>query len=75
MIRLLPDMTVEVQGLDAHYCFGSNPLWERFSENNRCAWGRAEPGDDLGPFIKFSLYGKFHDTTLAGMYTGTAGEL
>lgn len=75
MIRLLPDMTVEVQGLDAHYCFGENPMWEAFSENNRCAWDRANPGDDLGPFMKFSLYGTFHDTSLAGMYTGTVEEL
>ena len=75
MIRLLPDMTVELQGLDAHYCFGENPMWERFSENNRCAWGRAKPGDDLGPFMKFSLYGTFHDTSLAGMYAGTPEEL
>ena len=75
IIRLLPDMTVEIQSLDAHYCFGENPMWEEFSEKNRCAWGRANPGDDLGPFMKFSLYGTFHDTSLAGMYTGTAEEL
>ena len=75
IIDLFPDMTVEVQGMDAHYCFSENPMWERFSENNRCAWGLAKPGDDLGPFQKFTLYGKFHDATLAGMYAGTTEEL
>lgn len=75
MIQLLPDMTVEIQSLDAHYCFTENPMWEAFSARNHCAWDRANPGDDLGPFMKFSLYGTFHDTSLAGMYSGTAEEL
>ena len=26
-----PDMTVEIQGLDAHYIFEENPAWDAFS--------------------------------------------
>ena len=73
--RLLPDMTVEVQGLDAHYCFSKNSMWERFSENNRCAWSLANPSDDLGPFMKFSLYGELREVTVADLYNGSAEEL
>ena len=75
LMAMLPDMTVEVQGLDAHYCFVENPLWDAFSDNNLCARAHAKPCDDLGPFLKFSLYGEFRDDTMAGMYTGSAEEL
>ena len=40
-MALFPDMTVEVQGLDAHYIFAENPAWVAFSAGNRCAWAMA----------------------------------
>ena len=47
-MQLFPDMTVEVQGLDAHYRFSENPAWDAFSDHQSCARGFAQPGDDLG---------------------------
>ena len=73
-MELLPDLTVEVQGIDAHYRFAENPGWDAFSDNNRCARAAAEPDDDLGPFLKFSLYGDFHDVTVASLFEATAEE-
>lgn len=70
-----PDMTVEVQGIKAHYRFRENPAWDAFCDNNQCARGFAQPGDDLGPFLKFSLYGKFHMNTVADLFTGTEEEI
>ena len=29
---------------------------------------------DLGPFLKFSVYGRFHDNTVAGLFEATAEE-
>ena len=72
--QLFPDMTVEVQGLDAHYRFSENPAWDAFSDHQSCARGFAQPGDDLGPFLKFTLYGKFSDVTLAHFYESTPEE-
>ena len=72
--ELFPDLTVEVQALDAHYRFAENPAWDAFSDNNRCARGFAQPGDDLGPFIKFTLYGEIRDVTVADMYNGSPEE-
>ena len=74
-MMLFPDMTVEVQGLDAHYCFSKNSMWERFSENNRCAWSLANPSDDLGPFLKFSLYGSLRSASVAALYEYTPEEI
>ena len=72
--KLFPDLTVEVQGIDAHYRFSENPMWDAFSDHQLCARGFARPGDDLGPFLKFTLYGEFRDVTVASMFEGSAEE-
>lgn len=73
-MELFPDLTVEFQGVDAHYRFGENPAWDAFSDHNHCARAAAEPEDDLGPFLKFSLYGDFHDNTVASLFDATPEE-
>jgi len=72
--ELFPDLTVEVQGIDAHYRFCENPMWDAFSDYQHCAHGFARPGDDLGTFLKFTLYGEFRDVTVADMYNGSPEE-
>lgn len=72
--RLFPDLTVEVQGIKAHYRFTENPAWDAFCDHNQCARGFARPGDDLGPFLKFSLYGEFRDATVASLFDSTPEE-
>ena len=74
-MELFPDMTVEIQGLDAHYIFEENPAWDAFSEGNHCAWAHAAPEDDLGPFLKFALYGQLRSTSVSALYEYTAEEL
>ena len=71
---LFPDLTVEVQGVDAHYRFSENPAWDAFSDHQQCARGFAQPGDDLGPFLKFTLYGEIRDVTVADLYNGSPEE-
>ena len=73
-MELFPDMTVEIQGLDAHYIFEENPAWDAFSEGNNCAWAHAQPEDDLGPFLKFSLYGQLRSASVAALYEYTPEE-
>jgi len=75
MIELFPDLTVEIQGLDAHYCFSENPGWDAYSDHNLCERRHVLPGDDMGPFLKFSLYGQFRDVTVAGLYEAYPEEL
>jgi len=73
--ELFPDLTVEVQAVDAHYRFSENPAWDAFSEWQNCDHGFARPGDDLGDFLKFTLYGRFHSPVLADMFTGSPEEI
>lgn len=70
-----PDLTVEIQGVDAHYNFIPNPLFDAFSENQNCAYALARVDQDLGPFLKFTLYGEFRDNTMSHMYEATPAEL
>lgn len=74
LLELFPDLTVEVQALDKHYDFLPNPAWDAFSANN-CAYATAEEGQDLGPFLKFSLYGEIRDVTVSQLYHGTPEEI
>lgn len=74
-MALFPDMTVEVQAVDAHYRFSENPAWDAFSVRQDCAHGFAKPGDDLGAFLKFTLYGEFRSPILADMFTGSPEEI
>lgn len=70
-----PDLTVEIQGVKAHYRFRENPAWDTFCDRNQCARAFARTGDDLGPFLKFSVYGRIHDSTVASFFGGTEEEI
>ncbi|MBO7184977.1 MAG: HAD-IIB family hydrolase [Oscillospiraceae bacterium] len=74
-MELFPDMTVEIQGLDAHYIFEKNEAWDDFTEGNNCTWAHAQPEEDLGPFMKFALYGRIGSSSVAALYEGSAEEL
>ena len=69
-----PDLTVEIQGVEAHYCFAENPGWAAFSRNQNCAFAYAKPEDDLGPFLKFTLYGDFRCDSMHDMYVASPAE-
>jgi len=70
-----PQLTVEWQGVDAHYIFYKNPGWEAYCDHNRCAWKYEEFEDIPGPFLKFSVYGEFREKTVADMYNATEEEI
>lgn len=74
LIELFPDLTVEVQALDKHYDFLPNPGWDAFSANN-CDYATAKWGQDLGPFLKFSLYGEIRDMTVDHLFHGSEEEI
>ena len=73
-MELFPDLTVEVQGVDAHYIFEQNPGWVAFSNHQPCANKIVPMGSDIGEFLKFTLYGEFRDVTVADMYNGSVEE-
>ena len=74
LIALFPDLVVEVQALDKHYNFIPNPAWDAFSANN-CAYATAKWGQDLGPFLKFAIYGEIRDVTVNHLFYGSPEEI
>ena len=70
-----PDVDLEVQGLDAHYCFQDQGCWEAYSQAQKCAYAYAADGMDYGPFIKISLYGQIRGVTVAQLHEATDQEL
>ncbi len=71
---MFPELVTENEGLEAHYLFKENPLWKDFCANTRCQARQAGFDDDLGPFLKFCVYGPLKDNTVSGLYQGSAEE-
>ncbi len=74
LLDRFPELTVEVQGTDAHYIFRKNPGWEAFCAHNGCPWAYADRNRVPRPFLKFAIYGEFRDNTVASMYQATPAE-
>lgn len=70
-----PDMVVEIQGRDNHYIFREDPLWAAYTDDCHCCGGVVRPEDDLGPFIKLTLYGQFHEATVSHLFRATPEEM
>lgn len=70
-----PDMVVEIQGKDAHYAFREDPLWEEYCNDCNCCGGIVSPDADLGPFVKLTLYGAFHEPTVSHLFRATPEEM
>lgn len=73
--RAFPHMNVELQGIDAHYCFNAAGDWHEFYESQQFCHLDAAPGTDYGPFIKFSVYGALHEPKVSDLYAGTEEEI
>ena len=69
-----PELHLEIQAVDAHYLTHKDIGWERFCENNHCAWGYTTPDKIPEPFLKVSYYGRFRKGTVADMYEATEEE-
>lgn len=70
-----PEMNLEIQGDRIHYFYHAEESFVHFYE--ACGWnyGKAEPGMDVGPFIKFSLFGKTRNDQMGQYFSGTEEEM
>ena len=75
MEALFPEMNLEVQGVSNHYLINSRPEMEALYRAQNWRFSQAKPGDDLGPFIKFALFGEIRDTTVGHLFYGSDEEL
>ena len=63
-----PDMNLEIQGAEYHYLI--EPSADYVTFYNALKWGYkiAQPGDDLGPFMKFALAGSPKSKSVATLF-------
>lgn len=73
--ELFPDLNLEIQGDRVHYLINQRPEMVRLYD--ALGWRHTEGvfGQDVGPFLKFSLFGRATDTTVGQFFDGTEAEL
>lgn len=69
-----PDMNLEIHGEKTHYLFDPTPEYIRFYERAGWTYEVAVPGTDVGPFLKFAVYGQPGENGFADMYHYTEEE-
>lgn len=72
--ELLPELTVEIQGANAHYMLGEDPVWSGFTQANRCPWAYVTEEDVIDPFLKFTVYGRITQNNVAHLFDATPEE-
>ena len=73
--KLFPELRLEIQGAENHYLLDAPAEFERFYDAMDWLHEPATEDKDMGPFLKFSLYGKTPGKTMAQMFTGSEEEL
>ena len=75
MAAEFPAMNLEVQTLGIHYLIHATPEYEEMYRGMGWEYAFAKSGDDLGPFIKFAMFGHPHYPAVGSMFEATDEEL
>ena len=73
--EIAPDLNLEIQSVDAHYLIDPSEKFVAMYENLGWRYKIAQWGQDVGPFIKFALFGQPKTNTLSSLFEGTKEEL
>ncbi len=73
--KLFPELNLEIQGVKNHYLVDARPEFEAFYDAVDWLHEPATEETDMGPFLKFSLYGSTPEKTVAQLFSGTQEEL
>lgn len=69
-----PQMNLEIQGADRHYLIDPHPAYTAFYDTLKWDYRIPQPGDDLGPFLKFSLAGTPRTNAVSTLFEATPQE-
>ena len=69
-----PNMNLEIQGVDFHYLIDPEPAYVAFYDALKWGYRISQPGDDLGPFMKFALAGSPRKKSVATLFDTDAEE-
>lgn len=72
--NLFPDMNLEIQGTKTHYLVNQRPEMIPFYDAQNWLHEEAVFDADIGPFIKFALFGRAKGTSVGEMFSATEEE-
>ena len=72
---MFPDLHIEYQHEKVNYLIDPKPDMIALEENMHWAWAPAQWGQDMGPFIKFALWGEARHPSISDHYDVTEEEL
>lgn len=73
--QAFPNINLEVQGTQCHHLIDVDPAYTAFCQALGWQHQPAQPGDDLGPFLKFALAGTPRKNNVATLFDCTEAEL
>lgn len=71
---LCQGLILEFQGRDRHYMLEPDPMYEAFYREAGCMVGVMRPEEDVGPFLKLSIFGPLWNATVDHLFQGTEEE-
>lgn len=75
MRSLFPDQNLEIQGTQIHYLVDARQEMLDLYENMGWRGRKAVLGEEIGPFLKFAIFGRAHEPMVSGMFSSTEEEL
>lgn len=73
--KLFPDMNLEIQGQRSHYLIDPQPEMVALCEQLGWPHDVAVWGQDVGPFLKFALWGKPEEPRVSSVFSATEAQL
>ncbi len=73
--EMFPDLHIEFQAENVNYLIDAKPEMAQLEEKMHWAWAPAQWGQDMGPFIKFALWGQVRRPGIGDMYDASPEEL
>ncbi len=73
--NLFPHLNLEIQGMEFHDLVDPEPAYVAFYDALKWGYRIVNPGDDLGPFLKFALAGSPRKKSVATLFESDEGEL
>lgn len=68
LVRELPELWLEVQGVDFHYLLGENAMRDAFYRRNDAASIHISAEQAPKTILKIALFGEFYDDTIGSFY-------
>ena len=70
-----PNMNLEIQGAERHYLIDPEPAYAAFYDALKWEYRIPDPGEDLGPFLKFAVAGSPRSKSVATLFDSSTEEL